>query len=92
LQRFQIQRQALFVAIEMREIETVMRIGSKIAIRIALWRRFDLDDSRAQVSQQGRSVWTGNKRGALDNGKVLQGVDGHEELSLAFGEALGQRR
>src|SRR5687768_3184099 len=62
----------------MREIETVMRIGSKITVRIPSWRRFDLDNASTEVSQQGRSVRSSNKGRALKNGNVLQGLDRHE--------------
>src|SRR5687767_15626316 len=62
----------------MREIETVMRIGRKIPVRIPLWRRFDLDNASTEVSQQRRSVRTSNKGRALKNRNVLQGLDRHE--------------
>src|SRR5918994_1939769 len=60
------------------EIKTVMRIGSKITVRIALWRRFDLDHASTEIGQQGRGVRAGNKGRALKNRNVLQGLDRHE--------------
>ena len=65
------------------EIKTVMRIGSKITVRIALWRGFHLDHASTEIGQQGRGVRTGNKGRALNNGNVLQGLDRHETFLQA---------
>ena len=78
LRRFEIEHQAFFVAIEMGEIETKQRIGRKVAIRIALRRRLDLDHPRAEIGQQRRRVRAGDESRAFDDRDIVENFDGHE--------------
>ena len=67
----------------MGKVETEMRIRRKIAIRIAVRRRLDLDDPRAQIGKQRCRVRASNERRALNDCDMVEDLYRHENLSGA---------
>ena len=69
--QFEIKRQALLVTIEMGEVEAKVRVRRKIAVRIALRRRFDFDHAGAEITQERSGVRTRNECGAFNDSNVI---------------------
>src|SRR5215467_7964601 len=65
----------------MSEVEAKVRVRSKIAVRIAVRRRFDFDHPRAQIRKQRGRVGTGDEGRTLDDGDVFDDFGGHRITS-----------